>query len=197
MIYIALLRGINVGGHTRVSMSDLRDFAAALGFAGARTLLQSGNLVFRSTARTSAPLERRMEIEAETHLDLQTDFFVRTAEEWKAILADNPFREQAARDPSHLIVMFLKKPAGAKAVAALQSAITGNEIVRASGRQAYIVYPDGIGRSRLTGAVIEKTFGARGTGRNWNTVTKLATVVDQLSTVKAQLSTRSGRAPET
>jgi uncharacterized protein (DUF1697 family) len=181
MIYIALLRGINVGGHARVSMSDLRDFAAALGFVGAKTLLQSGNLVFRSAVRTSAPLERRMETEAGTHLDLQTDFFVRTASEWKAIVADNPFREQAARDPSHLIVMFLKRPPGAEHVAALQSAITGNEIVRAGGRQAYIVYPDGIGRSRLTGAVIEKKLGTRGTGRNWNTVLKLGTIADQLS----------------
>jgi len=59
-------------------------------------------------------------------------------------------------------------------VAALQAAIKGREVVRAKGRHAYIVYPDGIGRSRLTNVMIEKKLGTRGTGRNWNTVLKLA-----------------------
>jgi uncharacterized protein (DUF1697 family) len=59
-------------------------------------------------------------------------------------------------------------------VSALQQAITGREVVRANGREAYIVYPDGIGRSRLTTALIEKKFGTRGTARNWNTAVKIA-----------------------
>jgi uncharacterized protein (DUF1697 family) len=170
--YIALLRGVNVGGHKQVTMGDLRDLFTQLGFVEPRSLLQSGNLVFQSHARTGAQLERLLEAEAETRLALQTDFFVRSAQEWQAVVAHNPFREEAERDPGHLVVMFLKDAPGVRDVRALQAAITG-QIVRAEGRQAYIVYPAGIGRSRLTNSLIERKLGTRGTGRNWNTVVRL------------------------
>ena len=174
MIYIALLRAINLAGRARVSMSDLRELFTTLGFGDVRTILQSGNVVFRSSARSSAQLERRLETETAKPLHLQTDFFVRSADEWRGILADNPFREEVVRDPGHLTVTFLKKAPSGKDVEALQAAIKGREIVRPGGRHAYIIYPDGIGRSRLTSAVIEKMLGSRGTARNWNTVFKLA-----------------------
>ena len=154
-------------------MSDLRDLLTQLGFADGRSLLQSGNLVFRTRARPTAALERLLETECETHLGAGTDFFVRTAEDWEAVVAQNPFPNEARRDPSHLAVMFLKTAPDAENVKALQNAITGAEIVRAMGRHAYIVYPDGIGRSRLTHTLVEKKLGTRGTGRNWNTVLKL------------------------
>lgn len=172
--HLALLRAINVGGHNQVAMTDLRDLLTRLGFSDARSVLQSGNLVFRSQSRTAMRLERVLEAEAKKRLDLQTDFFVRTAEEWKAIVAHNPFPSEAERDPAHLLVMFLKDAPDVKDVKALRAAIAGPEMVRAEGRQAYIVYPDGIGRSRLTSALIEKKLGTRGTGRNWNTILRLA-----------------------
>lgn len=173
-IHLALLRGINVGGHKQISMADLRDLLTQLGLADVRSLLQSGNLVFGATGRTSAQLERLLETEAEKRLALQTDFFVRTAKEWEGVVAHNPFRKEATRDPGHLLVMFLKDAPSVTAVKALQAAVTGREVLRAGGKHLYIVYPDGIGRSRLTNAVIDKRLGTRGTGRNWNTVLKLA-----------------------
>jgi uncharacterized protein (DUF1697 family) len=172
--HIALLRAINVGGRTKVAMSDLRDFVTALGFADVRSLLQTGNLLFRGGRQTDSALERLLETQAAKRLDLQTDFFVRTAKQWETIVAKNPFRDEARRDPSHLVVMFLKSAPDANAVAALRAAISGRETVVAEGRQAYIVYPDGIGRSRLTNRVIETKLDTRGTGRNWNTVLRLA-----------------------
>jgi uncharacterized protein (DUF1697 family) len=171
--HIALLRGVNVGGKTKVAMADLRAMLADLGFGDPRSLLQSGNLVFRSDKLTGADLERLLEVETEKRLGLKTDFFVRTPEELEAVIANNPFPKEAESDPSHLVVMFLNKAPDAKDVKALQAAIAGREIVRASGRQAYITYPDGIGDSKLTITVIEKKLGSRGTGRNWNTVLKL------------------------
>lgn len=172
-IHLALLRGINVGGHKQVAMSDLRDLLTKLGFIDPRSVLQSGNLVFRTEARTGANLEHLLEAETEKRLDLRTDFFVRTAEEWQAVIAQNPFRKEAERDPGHLVVIFLKAVPDVKNVEALQAASIGPEIIRAEGRQAYIVYPAGIGRSRLTNTLIEKKLGTPGTGRNWNTVLKL------------------------
>jgi uncharacterized protein (DUF1697 family) len=174
-VHIALLRAVNVGGATSVAMSALRDLAAQLGLEAPRTLLQSGNVVFRSDA-WPAELERLLEEETARRLGLRTDYFVRSAAEWRAAIDANPFPGAAARDPGHLVVMALKDAPEAEAVAALQAAIKGRETVSAVGRQAYIVYPDGIGRSRLTIRLVEGKLGTRGTGRNWNTVLKLATL---------------------
>jgi uncharacterized protein (DUF1697 family) len=171
--WLALLRGINVGGRRQVAMADLRGLLTALGFADARSLLQSGNLLFRSRPRAAAGLERLLEDEGRKRLGLETDFLVRSAEEWRAIVARNPFPEEARRDPAHLLVMFLKDPPGDAKVRALREALRGREVRGANGREAYIVYPDGVGRSRLTHTLIEKRLGTRGTARNWNTVLKL------------------------
>lgn len=173
-VQIALLRAVNVAGHAAVPMSDLRDLLSGLGFKEVRSLLQSGNLVFQGGRQSGAAVERLLEMEAAKRLDLTTDFFVRTAKEWDAVVAENPFRDEARRDPGHLVVMALKQAPDAAAVAALRAAIKGRETVHAEGRHAYIVYPDGIGRSRLTNRIIESKLGTRGTGRNWNTVRKLA-----------------------
>jgi uncharacterized protein (DUF1697 family) len=169
---IALLRAVNVAGHGGVAMASLRAFFNDLGFAGARTLLQSGNVVFDGDSG-GATLEQRLESEAAKRLGLRTIFFVRSAAEWEGLIAVNPFPDEAERDPSHLIVMCLKATPTKAAVAALQAAIKGPELVRAGRRHVYITYPAGIGKSRLTAAVIEKALGSAGTARNWNTVKKL------------------------
>lgn len=171
--YIALLRGVNLAGHKMVAMADLRAMLADLGFTEPRSLLQSGNLIFTSRAQASARLELVLEREAERRLGLETQFHVRTAAEWQTIIKRNPFPDAARKDPGHLLVMCFKEAPAAKAVRALQAAIKGREVVRAIGRQAYFIYPDGVGTSRLTTALIDKTLGLRGTARNWNTVLKL------------------------
>ncbi len=177
--HIALLRGINVGGNRLVSMEDLRAFFVGLGLAEARTLLQSGNIVFRSSAGPGA-LERRLEAESQRRLGLKAEFFVRTAPEWKAIIAANPFPEEARTHPGLLVVMFLKRAPEAERFNALTAAITGPEIVRPAGRHAYVFYPAGSGNSRLTSNLIDRTLATRGTGRNWNTVLKLGALAEAL-----------------
>ena len=172
-VFIALLRGVNVGGHRKIAMADLRAMLEGLGFAEARSLLNSGNLVFRGEREGGRALEGLLEREAAERLDLHTDFLVRTADEWSEIIASNPFPDEAARDPGHLVVMALKEGPSEAAVTALRAAIKGDEVVRVAGETAYITYPDGIGRSKLTNARIEDGLGVRGTARNWNTVRKL------------------------
>jgi uncharacterized protein (DUF1697 family) len=161
---IALIRGINVAGHKMIAMADLRAMFEALGLSEVKSLLQSGNLVFLAE-------------QARERLALEADFFVRTAEEWDALIAANPFRREAKADPGHLVLMCLKDAPDKKAVTALQAAIVGREVVQAAGRHLYIVFPDGIGRSRLTTALIERTLRTRGTGRNWNTVLKIQALI--------------------
>ena len=175
---IALLRAINLAGRNRVSMSDLRELLEDLGMRNGRTLLQSGNLVFQTDVTAAGDLERKLEEAAEEHIGLRTEFLVRTAQEWQSIIAANPFPDDAERDPSHLLVTCLKTSPGPDEIAALEGAVPGREAVLVRGREAYIYYPDGIGRSKLTTALIEKKLGVRGTGRNWNTVLKLGALAE-------------------
>jgi uncharacterized protein (DUF1697 family) len=154
-------------------MADLRQLCADIGFANPQSLLNSGNLLFESEKGTPVQLERILEAETKKRLGLATEFFVRTPREWAGVIADNPFTKEAISDPGHLLVMFLKDRVGPKEVASLRKAITGPEVVRGTGKQVYITYPAGVGRSRLTSALIDAKLGTRGTGRNWNTVLKL------------------------
>jgi uncharacterized protein (DUF1697 family) len=168
-VRVALLRGINVGGKKMVAMSDLRALAERLGLREAKTLLQSGNLVFRSD-KSPVQLEKLLENELD-----DVGVFVRTAEEMADIVAGNPFPAEAKNDPGRLVVMLLKD---AKDAAVLNGAVAGREIARGKGRHVYIYFPDGQGRSKLTNAVIERKLATRGTARNWNTVLKLAALAE-------------------
>ena len=174
---IAFLRAVNVAGRKLVAMAELKAMLAELGFAEARTLLSSGNVVFDAWGQTGAALEAKLEAAAETRFGLATDWHVRTAAEWAAAVAANPFPAFAERDPSHLVIAPAKSEPAADAVAALQASVVGREEIRAVGRQLYITYPDSISDSKLTLAVIERRLGVRATGRNWNTALKLAAMV--------------------
>jgi uncharacterized protein (DUF1697 family) len=175
-VHVGLLRAVNLGGHNKVPMAELRAVLAGAGLGNPRTLLQSGNVVFGASSPT-AELERVLEERLASELGLETEVMVRTAEEWHELVASNPFPEEAEHDPGHLLVMVLKGAPDAASVAALRAAIKGREEVRPGSRHVYITYPDGIGRSKLTTAVIERHLGTRGTGRNWNTVLKLDALV--------------------
>ena len=120
MMQIALLRGINVGGNKMVAMTALRDLLAALGFTNVRSLLQSGNLVFEGDRQSGAALERLLETETEKRLHVAVDYMVRSAKDIKAVIAQNPFPDEAERDPSHLLVMFHKKAPAANDVERLR-----------------------------------------------------------------------------
>lgn len=170
---VALLRGINVGGKNKIAMAALREMFAAAGFPNAKSLLQSGNIVFQPGRQSPPAIEKTLEAQSAERLNLPVDYFVRTAADWTKLIAANPFAAQAKKDPSHLIVMALKDTVDSGAVKALQAAVKGPELVRAKSRELFIYYPAGIGTSKLTSALIEKAIGLRGTARNWNTVMKL------------------------
>jgi uncharacterized protein (DUF1697 family) len=171
---VAFLRAVNVGGTGKLAMAELRALAEDIGLADAKTLLQSGNLVFEAESKSPEALETLLEREIARRLAVDTVVMVRNGEKLRAILARNPFPKEAKSDPSRLHVHFLKAPAGTASVASLSAAIKGREVVRGSGSEVFVYFPDGAGASKLTGAVIERHLGARGTARNWNTVTKLA-----------------------
>ena len=172
--YIVLLRGINVGGNKLVPMVELKALAEKMGFKGATTLLQSGNLVVAADSKTSADLEATFKAALKKRFDFDIDIFVRSGKEWAAIIADNPFPKEAIADPSHLLVMPLEKAISAERLKALRALIKGREQVEAVGRTLYCVFPDGIGTSKFASQLVDRNLGTSGTGRNWNTVQKLA-----------------------
>jgi uncharacterized protein (DUF1697 family) len=105
--HIGLLRAVNVAGRNKVGMAELRDLLTDLGMKDVRSMLQSGNLVFRSDIGRLAGLESMLEETTQRRLGLKTDFLVRTGNDWRELVTDNPLREEAQRDPSHFMVMFL------------------------------------------------------------------------------------------
>ncbi|HEV2721279.1 MAG TPA: DUF1697 domain-containing protein [Thermoanaerobaculia bacterium] len=162
--YFAFLRGINVVGRNRVRMSDLRALCTDLGYEDVRTLLNSGNVVFRAKKATPKELSDALG---------GVKVILRTEAELRKVVANNPF--DPVRHPSYLLVMFLDKSASADT---LRDAYgdRGPEIIRGGGREIYIDYVNGVGKSKLSHGYIERVLGVTATGRNWNTVTRLLTV---------------------
>jgi len=173
-VRIALLRAVNVGGTGTLPMAELRAAVAKAGFDEPRTLLQSGNLVFDAGSLSPAATEKKLEALCAKAFGLKIDIYVRTPGEFDAIVAANPFAQESKAEPGRVHVLFLREAPPASAFAALQAAIKGREIVRAGGRHAYMFYPDGMGSSKLSPAVLARHLGMPGTARNWNTVLKLA-----------------------
>ncbi|WP_413988507.1 DUF1697 domain-containing protein [Labrys okinawensis] len=174
MRHIGLLRAVNVGGTGTIRMAQLRSLGEKLGFAAVTTLLQSGNLTFETDEANPTQLERRWEKAVEEHFGVTTAFIIRTAPQWQAMIEANPFAAEAKEDPSHLLLLPAKGAIAEADVEALRGAIRGRESVAAGERCLYAVYPDGIGTSKLTTKAIERHLGTLVTGRNWNTVLKLA-----------------------
>ncbi|MGA0607298.1 DUF1697 domain-containing protein [Phenylobacterium sp. VNQ135] len=155
-----------------LKMPDLKRVLEGLGHGEVQTLLTSGNAVV-TTAEAQDAAERRIEAALAAEVGLKTEAFVRDLRQLQAAMQANPFDRQAEEDPSHLLVMFTRGEA-ATDLAPLAKYCTAGEAVALGPDCAYLSYPAGIGRSKLTINAIEKHLGVRGTGRNWNTVRRLA-----------------------
>jgi len=174
--YIALIRGINVGGHKKLKMADVKASCESLGWRDVRTHLQSGNVVFRSAKKDRARLAK----ELEGALGVEAKVILRDADELEKIIAANPMPEEAQRGPSHFIVVFLSGQPTAAAMQSLRDAYAGPETMHLHGSELYIEYGAGMGTSKLTNTLIERKLGVSGTARNWNTVTKLLELANEL-----------------
>lgn len=168
--YVALLRAVNVGGRG-MKMADLRALFADLGYADARTHLQSGNVVFAATGER-ADIAATIEAGIVDRFGFRAEAILRTANEMKRLATRNPFPEMAASDPSHLVVMFLAGLPTAEDRAALRVAWKGPERWQAVGADLFICYPAGIGTSKL-----KLKLKTPGTGRNWKVVGALAAML--------------------
>ncbi len=161
-------------------MEDLRTLCASLKLQNAQTYVQSGNVVFR-TRETDLPLlARRLEDAIERTFGFRSDVILRTGAELKDVIARNPFAGRNGIEPNKLLVTFLAGDPGDEARAKVRAIRTNAEELWIDGRELYIYYPDGMGRSRLTLTVIDRALKTSGTGRNWNSVTKLLELAEKL-----------------
>jgi uncharacterized protein (DUF1697 family) len=174
---IALLRGVNVGGNKKVAMADLKAMVEALGFSDVKTLLQSGNVVFRAGDETEAALEAHLEAETERRLGLKTSYLVRDAAQWRAIIDACPFPNEARAEPSRTLVTVGRTAMPAEAIDAVRAVLLPHEKVEAVERQVYAYFGEGMGQSKAAEALNRKAVKAVATGRNWNTVLKIAALL--------------------
>jgi uncharacterized protein (DUF1697 family) len=167
--FIALLRAVNVGGTGKLPMSELKAMCEALGFAGVRTYIASGNVVFTSRKSESA-VKKALEAQLESYAGKPVGVMVRTVAEMQAVLSDNPFPKMA---PNRTMAVFLDRAPPADTLAGLRG--QKDEIVRLGRREIYIHYGDGMGQSKLVVPAAKA-----GTARNMNTVAALAKMAGEL-----------------
>jgi uncharacterized protein (DUF1697 family) len=178
-VVISMLRGVNVGGHNKIKMDALRDLYESLGLRDPQTYVQSGNVVFGTDAKNIAPLAKRIEDAIERKFGFRPGVILRTTSELRDAIARTPFAKRRGIDASKLIVTFLAVDPSPEARDEIFRIKADAEEVQIDGRELYVYFPDGMGRSKVWPA-IEKALKKSGTGRNWNTVTKLLEIAEKL-----------------
>lgn len=170
--FVALLRGINVGGHSKVPMAKLRALAEALGWEDVRTYIQSGNLAFAAKGKPGV-LEEALEKALVNEFGFAPAVIVRSASEWNALAEANPFPKESEEEPNRVLIGLSRQKPKAGAAEALQERAAAGERVREAGGALWFHYPGGVGTSKVTPGLIDRLTGSPLTARNWRTFLKL------------------------
>jgi uncharacterized protein (DUF1697 family) len=179
-VIISMLRGVNLGPSRRVKMEALRSLYESLRLRDVRTYLQSGNVIFRTEERDIALLTKRLQKAIEKTFGFQCDVILRTTSELREVIARNPFANRRGIEPSKLLVTFLASDPGEEARKQVRKIKTNPDELWIDGREMYTYFPNGMARPKVSWAAIEKILKTSGTGRNWNSVTKLLEMAETL-----------------
>lgn len=178
-VYIALIRGINVGGKT-MPMAALKDMFARLGYPEARTYIQSGNVVFTAPGKDAAKIAAGLEKAIPETFGYEAAVLVRSLDAWRALLAANPYAKAKPKGKERVYVTFLES-APAKAAAARLSAVQDPlDELKLKGTEIFLMIRGGYGVSNLSNAFVEKTLKLRATTRNLETSLKLLEMAEAL-----------------
>jgi len=172
--YVCLLRGVNVAGHRKVGMEELRSHFSSVGFSNVRTYIQSANVVFDHSKSSAQSLARKIEDRLKHNLGTGTAAVLRTREQMERVVQHNPYSK---KDESRVHVIFLKNivrnfPAG------ISSATAAGELFTPFAEEIYLFLPNGSGRTKLSNSFFEKTLGVTATMRNWRTTKYLFSMMD-------------------
>ncbi|MNB90709.1 hypothetical protein D3C75_377700 [compost metagenome] len=174
--YIALLRGINVGGNKIIKMLDLKAMFQSLGFANVRTYIQSGNVVFESDEGSVSLLSGVIERQIHEVFGFEVSVIIRTLAEMENVIANDPFQLSEPEEFKRWYVTFLPAEPSAEALDKLRTYENGPDKVRFVGREMYILYEVSVSQSSLFKVPFDKILGMPITARNWNTVNKLVAI---------------------
>ena len=176
MLYISLLRAINIGGNNIVKMDILKEVYQSLGLKNIKSYLQTGNVAFETDEQNVFQLESMIEDGIGKRFGFRPKVIIRTLEELREVVAKTPFNDGKERLPNRLLVMFLAEQPTNEAKAQLAQINTSLEELHLIGKELYLYYPESVANSKLNTNAIEKKLKLCGTARNWNTVVKLVEI---------------------
>ena len=179
-VLISMLRGVNVVGRNKIKMEALRAVYESLKFEDPRTFIQSGNVIFRSKGKNSPALVKRIQDAIESEFGFRPAVIVRTPDELRRAIAATPFPSHRNLHPSKILVTFLAGEPGPEAQATLRGLKGYPEELHLKGRELYIYFPNGAGQTKLPWSSVEKLLKVAGTARNWNSVTKMLAIAEEM-----------------
>jgi len=172
-IYISMLRGINVGGHKRIKMDDLRKSFESLGFEQVKTYIQSGNIVFKAGKASSVALGKKIQARIVSDFGFSASVIVRTGTELGETIAANPFLTQRGIDHEKLHVTFLSDTPATPALKKLAEFTVAPDQSQCVGKEIFLYLPNGFSASSLWKVPWERALAVVTTTRNWKTVNAL------------------------
>ena len=186
-VIISMLRGVNLGGHNKIKMDALWALYESLGLRDPQTYVQSGNVVFRTDKRDLVALATRIEEAIERSFGFRPAVILRTSSELREVIARNPFAKRRGIEPSKLLVTFLASAPNAESRDKVLRLNTDPEELRMGGREVYIYFPNGMARPKISWVAIEKMLRTSGTGRNWNSVTRLLELAEKMEASESSM----------
>jgi uncharacterized protein (DUF1697 family) len=179
-VVISMLRGVNVGPHKRMKMDALRAVYESLGLEDVRTFIQSGNVIFRTKEKNRQALARKIHAAIEAEFGFHVEVILRTADELRQAIAANPFAKRRDVEPSQLLISFLDGEPGADARSTLAKLKDYPEELHLKGRELYIYFPNGAGKTKLPWSSLERLFKVSGTARNLNSARKMLAIAEEI-----------------
>ncbi len=183
-VLISMLRGINVGGHNKIKMDGLRALYESLKFEDPHTYVQSGNIIFRTKEKNTPALAKKIQDAIERRFGFRPAVILRTTDDLRSAIAATPFAPGRKLEPGKILVTFLSDEPGSDANASLLGLKDYPEEIHLKGRELYIYFPNGAGKSKLPWSQVEKLLKTTGTARNWNSVTKMLAMAEELEGMK-------------
>lgn len=175
--FVALLRGINVGGKNKLPMKDLVDLFTRTGCTEVRTFIQSGNIIFQAEPDDALEIPDRVTAQIAERHRLRVPVILRSVDQLRAVSSGNPFL-QAGVSEEILHVMFLANRPDPVRVASLDPNRSAPDAFSVRGQEIYLKFPHGVAETRLSNSYFDSKLATISTGRNWRTVTTLLALME-------------------
>lgn len=182
-VLISMLRGVNLGPHNRIKMEALCAMYESLKLEDPRTYVQSGNVIFRTKEKHTAKLATMIQEAIENTFKCRPEVILRTTDELRRAIAATPFKKRRNLEPGKILVTFLAA-APSEAHATLAGLKSYPEELHLMGRELYMYFPNGVGKSKLPWSSVERLLKVTGTARNWNSVQAILQIAEEMEAAK-------------